>query len=86
MVYELRRQPFRGIYITIQLLQTYLIRMPIWVLLSLPKFLRPRPSWSVFKTFNTNYARVWSDIGPIAARCVCNNSRTSYDVLIRLSS
>ncbi|EED82094.1 predicted protein [Postia placenta Mad-698-R] len=68
MVYELRRQPFRGIYITIQLLQTYLIRMPIWALLSLPKFLRPRPSWSVFKTFITNYARVWSDIGPIAAR------------------
>jgi hypothetical protein len=33
-----RRQPLKGLYLTYQLIATLLVRVPIWVLLSIPRY------------------------------------------------
>ncbi|PCH43961.1 alpha/beta-hydrolase [Wolfiporia cocos MD-104 SS10] len=68
MVYELRQQLLKSIYLAIQNVTTYLVRFPIWFLTSLPRFLRPRRSWSFKKTFYLKYNRFYSEFGPIASR------------------
>ena len=49
MVFEYRNQPWRGIYLGYQSVLT-VFRIPVWILLSVPKALRPRRSWTFKKT------------------------------------
>jgi len=37
MPYTFRYQPLKGLYLTYQLIITLIIRLPLWVLLSLPR-------------------------------------------------
>ncbi|KAF9033249.1 alpha/beta-hydrolase [Hymenopellis radicata] len=46
-LYQYSRQPVKGLYLLYQLCATLFIRIPVWVLLALPKSNRPRPSWSI---------------------------------------
>ncbi|KIJ59088.1 hypothetical protein HYDPIDRAFT_33534 [Hydnomerulius pinastri MD-312] len=62
MVHELRNQPFRGIYLTYQLVTTSLIRYPLWFLFSLPKSWRPRASWSLKRALQVRLFRHYSHI------------------------
>ncbi|KAI0258216.1 Alpha/Beta hydrolase protein [Gloeopeniophorella convolvens] len=50
MVHELTSQPWRGVYLSYQLITTIFFRLPFWVLRNVPRSLRPRPSWSLKKT------------------------------------
>ena len=33
-----RRQPLKGLYLTCQLLATLFVRVPFWILLSIPRY------------------------------------------------
>lgn len=56
MVRMLRVQPFKGIYITYQLLKLVLL-VPYWILLALPQSWRPRAAWSVSRTVKLKLIR-----------------------------
>ena len=60
MVFEYRNQPWRGIYIAYQSVLT-VFRIPVWILLSLPKTLRPRRSWTFKKTMQM---RIFNFLSP----------------------
>ena len=60
MVFEYRNQPWRGIYLGYQSVLT-VIRVPVWILLSVPKALRPRRSWTFKKTISM---RLFSFLSP----------------------
>ncbi|KAG6330017.1 hypothetical protein ID866_9073 [Astraeus odoratus] len=47
MVYELREQPWFGLYVGYQVVTTTLFRLPYWYLISYPRSWRPRVSWTV---------------------------------------
>ncbi|KAI0940562.1 hypothetical protein AcW1_003725 [Taiwanofungus camphoratus] len=68
MVFELQRQPFRSLYLAFQAVKTYIIRLPAWYLLFIPRFLRPRPSWSLQKCIAVPQGRLYSMFGPITQR------------------
>ncbi|KDQ53621.1 hypothetical protein JAAARDRAFT_136948 [Jaapia argillacea MUCL 33604] len=55
-----RYQPFRGLYLTYQVVLTTLVWVPIWTLISLPPFLRPRASWDFRRAF---WVRVLRHLG-----------------------
>ena len=57
MPYAFRNQPLKGLYLTYQLLSTLLIRFPIWVLLGLPRALRPRKTWDFKRSLMVNVIR-----------------------------
>lgn len=56
MVRILRIQPFKGIYITYQLL-ALVILVPYWILLALPQSWRPRAAWSLSRTVKLRLIR-----------------------------
>ncbi|PCH43925.1 alpha/beta-hydrolase [Wolfiporia cocos MD-104 SS10] len=66
MVHELRRQPFRSLYLFLQVAITLAVRIPFWTLSHL--YRRPRPSWSLFTTLGTFTLRLFSEFGPIAEK------------------
>ncbi|EED79265.1 hypothetical protein POSPLDRAFT_99965 [Postia placenta Mad-698-R] len=68
MVYEVQHEPWRSTYIALQSALTYFFLMPLWALSSIPRIVRPRPSWSAQKTFLLSYARHWSVVGPVVER------------------
>lgn len=37
MSYALRNQPLKGLYLIYQLISTVLVRIPLWILLSIPR-------------------------------------------------
>ncbi len=45
-MFEYKDEPWRSLYLTYDTLTTLLLRKPFWWLISLPPFLRPRPSWT----------------------------------------
>lgn len=47
MVYELREQPWFGLYVSYEIMTTTFLRLPFWYLLCYPRSWRPRPSWTV---------------------------------------
>ncbi|TFK44786.1 Alpha/Beta hydrolase protein [Crucibulum laeve] len=51
MSYAFRHQPFKGLYLTYELLATLFIRFPLWALLAIPRSWRPRNSWSFKRAF-----------------------------------
>ncbi|KAJ3724596.1 Alpha/Beta hydrolase protein [Lentinula raphanica] len=51
MLFSLRHQPLKALYLTFDFVGTVLVRAPLWLLLSLPKRWRPRASWSIKDTF-----------------------------------
>ncbi|GLB37506.1 putative steryl acetyl hydrolase [Lyophyllum shimeji] len=69
MQYPFRRQPLKAAYLTYQVLTTLLLRIPLWVLLAIPRPLRPRASWSVKRTVFVNFVRHFLNIsarsGPV---------------------
>lgn len=56
----LRHQPIKGIYLTYQLLSTVLVRLPVWILLSIRW--RPRPSWDIKRTILVRGLRHFWDV------------------------
>ncbi|KAG9310503.1 alpha/beta-hydrolase [Chiua virens] len=50
MVYELRKQPWFGVYLTYQVVSTTVFRLPYWYLSAFPPSWRPRPSWTITRT------------------------------------
>ncbi|KAJ3841615.1 Alpha/Beta hydrolase protein [Lentinula raphanica] len=51
MLFSLRHQPLKALYLTFDFVGTVLVRAPLWLLLSIPKRWRPRASWSIKDTF-----------------------------------
>ncbi|KAI0051191.1 alpha/beta-hydrolase [Auriscalpium vulgare] len=49
MVHEFRSQPIKGIYLCYEVFSTILVRFPLWIIINLPKTLRPGKSWSLKK-------------------------------------
>ncbi|CAL1707835.1 unnamed protein product [Somion occarium] len=68
MAYALRKQPFRGIYITLRVLLDIALRVPLWCLYYIPKRNRPRPAWSWYHCIEIDAIREGNDLGPIAER------------------
>ncbi|KAF8893844.1 Alpha/Beta hydrolase protein [Infundibulicybe gibba] len=52
-----RHQPLKGLYLTYQLFSTLFVRIPLWVLLSIPRSRRPRKTWSIKRVFWVNMIR-----------------------------
>ncbi|KAJ3535198.1 hypothetical protein NM688_g7011 [Phlebia brevispora] len=46
----LLRQPFKALYLLYFYFVLLLVKLPFWILTSLPRSWRPRPSWTVFRT------------------------------------
>ncbi|THH33314.1 hypothetical protein EUX98_g877 [Antrodiella citrinella] len=67
-VYALRQQPFRAIYIVVELLITVFIRLPYWLILYIPRHRRPRVSWPYSRCIAVEILRTLMFVGPIAAR------------------
>ncbi|KAH7920508.1 alpha/beta-hydrolase [Leucogyrophana mollusca] len=57
MVYELRHQPYFGLYLTYQIITTTFVRVPYWFLVSTPVSWRPRPSWTVKRSVLVKFFR-----------------------------
>ncbi|KAI0075878.1 alpha/beta-hydrolase [Panus rudis PR-1116 ss-1] len=68
MVLELREQPVRTIYIVASILLLLFVRVPYWSIYYIPKSLRPRPSWPLFRCVAVNVAPVVSNFGEVAFR------------------
>ncbi|KAM6497910.1 Alpha/Beta hydrolase fold [Amanita muscaria] len=47
MPFAFRNQPLKGLYSTYQVLTTVFLRLPWWILCSLPRSWRPRQSWDL---------------------------------------
>ncbi|KAL0956520.1 hypothetical protein HGRIS_002661 [Hohenbuehelia grisea] len=62
-------QPFRALYLTYEILTTVFVRVPFWVVTSLPRSWRPRPAWSLKRVVNFNLLcrinRVFKRIDPV---------------------
>ncbi|KAG5719825.1 Esterase, partial [Termitomyces sp. T112] len=67
-MYRYRHQPSKAIYLTGQFLVT-LLRIPLWILVSIPRSWRPRKSWSFKRAFLLKVARfvmvLPSETGPL---------------------
>ncbi|KAI4525513.1 alpha/beta-hydrolase [Schizophyllum commune Loenen D] len=61
-LYAYRHQPIKGIYFTGQIVLTLFVRLPFWVLTSLPKSWRPRPSWSLWQSLLVKFVRCFARI------------------------
>ena len=70
MVLEYSYKPIKGVYLASQFLLTALIRVPILILISIPRGLRPRPSWSFKQSILIRFMRIVSPLGPIMSRFV----------------
>lgn len=46
-MFEYQHEPWRSLYLLYDRLTTMFIRKPFWYLISIPPFLRPRPSWTI---------------------------------------
>ncbi|KAF8903472.1 alpha/beta-hydrolase [Gymnopilus junonius] len=46
----LHRQPFKALYILAELTNIVLLHVPFWIIASIPKSSRPRPSWSITRS------------------------------------
>ncbi|KAG6832613.1 hypothetical protein H0H92_014449 [Tricholoma furcatifolium] len=68
MSYRFRNQPFKGIFLTYQFFAT-LFRVPLWVLLAVPKSWRPRESWSIKRVVMVKFLRFFfglsTSVGPV---------------------
>ncbi|KAK7472790.1 hypothetical protein VKT23_000898 [Stygiomarasmius scandens] len=53
----LRYQPFKALYLLVELLVTCFIRLPFWTLTAIPRSWRPRRSWSLKRTVIVNLTR-----------------------------
>ncbi|KAL1665349.1 Alpha/Beta hydrolase protein [Schizophyllum commune] len=76
-LYALRHQPIKGVYLTGQFLLTALVRLPVWVLISLPVSWRPRPSWTLKQCVRIKLIRfltyLGDQVGPVAFRRTPNH-------------
>lgn len=68
MVFALRHQPFKALYVALELVATIFIRLPYWCIKYIPNSLRPRPSWSWSQSVIVAFLRFGSAYGPLAAR------------------
>ena len=48
-VHDLRAQPAKSLYLLYQALSVVTVRLPWWVLISIPRSNRSRPSWTLRK-------------------------------------
>jgi len=46
----LHHQPFKAIYIVAEITIIFFFRVPFWIVISIPKSRRPRPSWSLSRS------------------------------------
>ncbi|TRM66729.1 Alpha/Beta hydrolase protein [Schizophyllum amplum] len=60
--YALRHQPIKAVYLTGQVLATCLVRLPIWLLISLPVSWRPRPSWTLKQCIIVKLVRLLNSV------------------------
>ncbi|KAI0344811.1 alpha/beta-hydrolase [Trametopsis cervina] len=61
------RQLFKGLYILYEVVTTLLIRAPLWYILAIPRRLRPKPSWTIGRTFHLRFLQyicAGSSFGP----------------------
>ncbi|CAL1708227.1 unnamed protein product [Somion occarium] len=65
MVYALKRQPLKALYLTFALPVTLLVRLPFWCVYYLPRFNRPRRSWKWWQCIQVNLIRTLADLGDI---------------------
>ncbi|KAF5354962.1 hypothetical protein D9756_005368 [Leucocoprinus leucothites] len=69
MAYQYTKQPVKALFLAYQVLSTLLVRIPLWVLLSIPRGLRPRKSWDLKRTVMVNIIRhlfeVQGESGPL---------------------
>ncbi|KAF8345912.1 endoplasmic reticulum protein [Amanita rubescens] len=72
MVFNLKHQPLKSIYLTYQILSTLFIRIPWWTLQSTFRSWRPRESWSLTRALLVRLIRhvgiVMKHVGGIAPR------------------
>jgi len=68
MVYELRHQPFKALYLTVELAVTLFVRLPTYLLVNIPKAGRPRRDWSYGRGILINFLRMGTFLSSITGR------------------
>ncbi|KAJ4483323.1 Alpha/Beta hydrolase protein [Lentinula aciculospora] len=57
MVSLLRYQPFKGLYLTYEFFSTVFLRIPVWILTSIPRSWRPRARWTIERSVKLKLTR-----------------------------
>ncbi|KAJ3751967.1 Alpha/Beta hydrolase protein [Lentinula raphanica] len=69
MVSILRYQPFKGLYLTYEFFSTVFLRVPFWILGSIPKSWRPRARWTIGRSVKLKLTRhmvgITKIVGPL---------------------
>ncbi|KAJ3735812.1 Alpha/Beta hydrolase protein [Lentinula guzmanii] len=68
MVSILRYQPLKGLYLTYEFFSTVFLRVPLWILTSIPKSWRPRSRWTIGRSVKLKLTRhmiaITKNVGP----------------------
>ncbi|KAF9445331.1 alpha/beta-hydrolase [Macrolepiota fuliginosa MF-IS2] len=76
MSYPYRKPPFKAAYLVYVAISTLFIRIPFWILLGLPRFMRPRKAWDLRRTVMVNFIRyIWGVEGKVGTPRVTPDHR-----------
>ncbi|KAI0081516.1 alpha/beta-hydrolase [Panus rudis PR-1116 ss-1] len=68
MVFELKNEPYRSLFITYKIVTLYLFRLPFWSIYYIPKALRPYPTWTWRRCIQFRKLKVVFDFGEVSKR------------------
>ncbi|RXW16779.1 hypothetical protein EST38_g9085 [Candolleomyces aberdarensis] len=60
--FPFRQQPLKGLYIVYQLVSTLFIRLPFWIITSLPSSTRARPTWTLKRALLLKFVRHFTNL------------------------
>ncbi|THH31838.1 hypothetical protein EUX98_g2357 [Antrodiella citrinella] len=83
MVHALRHEPFRTLYLAVELAVTVFIRLPTWLILFIPKSGRPRPTWTYQQSIMLQVMRLSTALSSIAARAGRNPKFPDHHAIVQ---
>ncbi|KAF4581792.1 hypothetical protein EYR40_002810 [Pleurotus pulmonarius] len=57
-----RYQPFKALYLSLELVFTLFVRIPVWTLLSIPRSWRPRRSWPISRVILVRLVKILMEL------------------------
>lgn len=82
------KQPWKTIYLVYEAISMTFVRIPLWVLLAIPRSNRPRPSWTIKRTLSIKLLRYYlgelsTKIGRLDSKPIANYTAISEGVNIK---
>jgi len=74
MVQEWAKQPWKTIYLVYDAITTAAFRFPLWFLLAIPRFTRPRSTWTIERTLRLRWIKHINELGVKVGRMTNINS------------